>query len=69
MTVKDILTSAKSVLIIIFLIAFGVTFHDWAGAQIRAGGIPELLSLQGGWFGFSIMLIVFVVYIYLTKEG
>ncbi len=54
--------SIKDIIFIIFLIAFGVTFHDWAGAQLAAGGIPGLLSLQGGWFGFAIMLIAFLVY-------
>jgi len=54
--------SIKDIIFIIFLIAFGVTFHDWAGAQLAAGGIVELLSLQGGWFGFAIMLIAFLVY-------
>lgn len=60
--------SIRDVFFVIFLIAFGVTFHDWAGAQLAAGGIPELLSLQGGWFGFGIMLIAFLVYRHLEQN-
>jgi len=60
--------SIKDIIFIIFLIAFGVTFHDWAGAQLGAGGISELLSLQGGWFGFAIMLIAFLVYRHLETR-
>ncbi|GAH09840.1 unnamed protein product, partial [marine sediment metagenome] len=61
--------SIKDIIFIIFLIAFGVTFHDWAGAQLAAGGIPGLLSLQGGWFGFAIMLIAFLVYRHFDMEA
>ena len=53
---------AKIVLFIIYLIAFGVAFHDWAGAQLRAGGTKELLAPQGGWFGFTFMLATFLIY-------
>jgi len=56
------LKRAKTVLFIIYLIAFGVTFHDWAGAQLRAGGTKELLAPQGGWFGFTFMLAAFLTY-------
>jgi len=59
---SETLKRAKIVLFITFLIAFGVAFHDWAGAQLRAGGINELLAPQGGWFGFAFMLAAFLIY-------
>ena len=60
---------AKKILFIVFLVAFGVAVHDFAHALYEVGGYGEILSLQGGWFGFAFMLICFLLYTTLAEEA
>ena len=59
---------AKKILFVVFLVAFGVAVHDFAHALYEVGGYGEILSLQGGWFGFAFMLICFLLYTTLAED-
>ena len=46
---------------ILFWFGFGVLFHDYLHTEWLVGGYPEILSLQGGYFGTLIMLVGYYI--------
>ena len=50
-----------SLSLLIFSVGFGVGLHDFCHALWEVGGYSEILSLQGGYFGFLLMLMGFIL--------
>jgi hypothetical protein len=46
--------------VLAFGIGYGMALHDYAHALWQVGGYGELLSPQGGYIGFALMLLSFV---------
>jgi len=45
----------------LFFMGFGVALHDFTHALWEVGGYPEILSWQGGYVGYTLMLIGFIL--------
>ena len=46
---------------ILFLIGFGVSLHDFCHTLWELGSYKEILSPQGGYIGFAMMLLAFIL--------
>jgi len=47
----------------LFFVGFGVALHDYLHTMYVLGGYGELISLQGGYIGFIVMFITFLLII------
>jgi len=48
----------------LFFVGFGIALHDFAHSLWVIGGYREILSLQGGYIGFGLMAIGFILLSY-----
>jgi len=55
------ITRLRGLSILLFGIGFGVALHDFAHSLWEVGGYREVLSPQGGYFGFALMLLAFIL--------
>jgi len=55
------ITKTRTLATLLFGIGFGISLHDFCDALFKAGGYKEILSPQGGYFGFILMLIAFLL--------
>ena len=46
---------------IFFLIGWGITLHAIADELFHKGGLREILSFQGEWFGLSLIMIGWIL--------
>jgi len=51
----------RGVCILGFGVGYGIALHDYAHALWQVGGYREILSFQGGYLGFALMLIFFIL--------
>jgi L-cystine uptake protein TcyP (sodium:dicarboxylate symporter family) len=51
----------KFLMTLLFGVGFGVALHDFAHALWQVGEYSEILSYQGGYIGFVLMLVAFIV--------
>jgi hypothetical protein len=58
------LSKAFPVSVAIFFVGLGILLHDYCHALWQVGGINEILSLQGGYFGGCILTIGFILAYY-----
>ena len=55
--------------LILFWIGFGVALHDACHHMYLIGGYKEILSLQGIYIGFIIMIIGYLVAVWQFLKG
>ena len=58
------ITRKWAVSIAIFFLGFGISLHDFCHALWEVGGYPKILSWQGGYIGYVLMLIAFLLATY-----
>jgi len=58
------LTKAFPVSVALFFLGLGILLHDYCDALWQVGGLKELLSLQGGYFGVAILTVGFILAYY-----
>jgi len=46
---------------LLFGIGIGISLHDYCHALWEVGGYKEILSLQGGYFGYAILIIAWIL--------
>jgi len=51
----------KYIATILYGIGFGISLHDYCHALWEVGGYKEILSLQGGYFGYAILIIAWIL--------
>jgi len=49
------------ILNLLYGLGYGITLHGIANELWRKGGIPEVLSLQGEYIGFIIMMLSWIL--------
>lgn len=49
----------------LFILGLGIALHDFAHELYLVGGYREILSIQGGYIGFIMMIVAFFI---LVKE-
>jgi hypothetical protein len=55
------ITRLRGIGILGFGIGYGIALHDYAHALWEVGGYREVLSLQGGYIGFALILLFFIL--------
>ena len=58
------LTKAFPISVATFFVGLGILLHDYCHALWQVGGISEILSLQGGYFGIAILAVGFILAYY-----
>lgn len=46
---------------VVFMLGMGIALHDYAHTLWEVGGYSEILSVQGGYIGFILMFIAYVM--------
>ena len=54
-------TKLRAIALLLFGIGFGISLHDFCHALWEIGGYKEILSPQGGYIGFTLMLFAFIM--------
>lgn len=62
------MTNYKTLLHIMFGGGFGIALHAIANELYYKGGYSEILSFQGEWIGFSLMLAAYILLWYYDKN-
>jgi hypothetical protein len=58
------LTKAFPISVATFFLGLGILLHDYCHALWQVGGLKELFSLQGGYFGAVILTVGFILAYY-----
>ena len=60
----------KWITTLLFGIGTGISLHDYCHALWQVGGYKEILSLQGGYFGYALMILAWIIlnWEYLIKK-
>ena len=58
------LRRTKVLALIIICVGYGVALHDYAHALWQVGGYREILSLQGGYVGFALIMLGILAYFF-----
>ena len=60
----------KWIATLLFGIGTGISLHDYCHALWQVGGYKEILSLQGGYFGYALMILAWIIlnWEYLVKK-
>lgn len=51
----------KLIATLLFGTGLGVSLHDYCHALWEIGKLREILSLQGGYFGFTLMIVAWII--------
>lgn len=53
---------------LLFGIGTGISLHDYCHALWEVGGYKEILSLQGGYFGYAILIIAWILLMFIGDK-